>query len=138
MRRIPALVVTTLVVAVLAVATGCSEPGTAVVDGEGITGTYTVNGVDARGEEYSGTVVIEATDVGDEYLVRWLVTGAIQEGIGVLRGDVFEVDWSTISAPVGDARGTARYTLSDNGDFTGTRTIDGVDGIGTETIFQEA
>ncbi len=137
MRRIPALVVTALVV-VLAAATGCSEPGTAVVDGEGITGTYTVNGIDARGEEYSGTVVIEATDTGDEYLIRWLVTGAIQEGTGVLRDNVFEVDWSTISAPAGDARGTARYTLADNGDLTGTRTIDGVDGVGTETIFQEA
>ena len=138
MRRTAVIAAAIVMFATGTVAAGCSEPGTAVVDGEGIVGTYTVNGVDARGEEYSGTVVIEATDVADEYLVRWLVTGALQEGVGVLRGTEFEVSWSTISSPTGDAGGTARYTLSDSGDLTGTRTIDGVDGVGTETIFQEA
>ena len=136
MRRTAVIAVVLVTLATGAVA--CSEPGTAVVDGEGIVGTYSVNGVDVRGEEYSGTVTIEATAVADEYLVRWLVTGALQEGTGVLRGTEFEVRWSTISAPAGDATGTARYTLNDNGDLTGTRTIDGVDGTGTETIFQEA
>ncbi|MEZ5245107.1 MAG: hypothetical protein R2707_08435 [Acidimicrobiales bacterium] len=138
MRRTVTLLVTALVLAAVPVATGCSEPGTAVVDGEGILGTYTVNGIDVRGEEYSGTVVIDATEVGDEYLVRWLITGTLQEGIGTLTGNEFEVEWTTISAPGGDASGTARYVLADNGDFIGTRTIDGVDGVGTETIFQKA
>ncbi len=117
---------------------GTSEPGSEVVDGEGILGTYTVNGVDVRGEEYSGTVVIEPGDASDEYIVQWLVSGAIQSGVGVLDGDEFEVSWLTVSSASGDASGTGSYVVQPNGDLVGTRTIDGIEGTGTETIFQEA
>ncbi len=46
----------------------CALPGDFAVgkDSEvGLSGTYTVNGLDAQGVEYSGTVVIVATDVVD-------------------------------------------------------------------------
>lgn len=140
MRRTAALAtaVTALFGGLAPIAAGCSTPGTQVVDDVGIIGTYTVNGIDPRGEEYSGTVVIAAGEGTDVYVVEWLVAGAIQEGTGVLRGDRLEVDWRTISAPTGDATGTASYTVGPDGDLVGTRTIDGVDGVGTEEIFQEA
>ena len=124
--------------AALAVSAGCSIPGSEVVDGAGIIGTYTVNGTDAVGIEYSGTVVIEAGESSDTYVVQWIVTGAIQEGVGRLRGDRFEVTWRNVASPRGDVGGTATYVLDDEGNLTGTRTIDGVDGVGTEEIFQEA
>lgn len=113
---------------------GTSEPGSEVVDGEGILGTYTVNGVDVRGEEYSGTVIIDAGDGVDEYVVQWLVSGAIQSGVGVgvLDGDEFEVTWLTVSSGSGDATGTGSYVVQPNGDLVGTRTIDGIEGTGTE------
>ncbi len=118
---------------------GCSVPGSEVVDGEGITGTYTVNGTDAVGIEYSGTVVIEATDESDVYAIQWIITGSIQEGTGRLRGDRLEVDWRSVTEPRdGGSAGTAVYTVQSDGDLVGTRTIDGVDGVGTEEIFQEA
>ena len=117
---------------------GCSIGGSQVVDGEGIVGTYTVNGVDPVGIEYSGTVVIDETDTPSTYTVQWIVTGAISEGVGTLTGDRFEVTWTSVASPRGESSGTAGYTVDDDGNLTGTRTIDGVDGVGTEEIFQQA
>ena len=127
-----------LAVAAVAFCGGCSIPGSEVVDDVGIVGTYTVNGVDAVGIEYSGTVVIDATDEADIYTVQWIVTGAIQEGRGRLDGDRFEVDWSSVTSPRGESSGTAAYMVEADGDLVGTRTIDGVEGVGTEEIFQDA
>ncbi len=127
------------IVLVLVVLGGCSVPGSEVVDGEGIIGTYTVNGTDAVGIEYSGTVVIDATDEADLYAVQWIITGSIQEGVGRLTGDRLEVTWRSVTEPRdGGSSGTAVYTVQSDGDLVGTRTIDGVDGVGTEEIFQEA
>lgn len=118
---------------------GCSIPGSAVVDGPGIVGTYTVNGVDAVDIEYSGTVVIEPIDgTDDQYAIQWIITGAIHEGVGTLSGDRFDATWTAITSPRGEGSGSARYTLTDDGRLVGTRTIDGVTGEGTEEIFPEA
>lgn len=119
-------------------AAGCSTPGTQVEDQPGLAGTYAVNGTDPVGIEYSGTVVIEEADDPDTFVVRWIVTGAIQEGIGTLDGDRLDVVWQSTTSPRGDSRGTATYTVDDDGNLTGSRTIEGVDGVGTEEIFQDA
>ena len=111
--------------------------GTPVRDGPGITGTYVVNGFDPLGTEYSGVVVITAGAHPNQVLMEWLVTGAIQEGVGIIDGDSLSVEWSTLEGPRGDAAGTATYTVADDGVLTGTRTISGVDGVGTEEIFPD-
>ena len=78
-------------------ASACAFPGDSIRDEEGIIGTYTVNGVDPVGIEYSGTVTIVETDVADEYAVEWIVTGTIQQGTGRLDGDRFEVEWVSVT-----------------------------------------
>ncbi|MCB1000520.1 MAG: hypothetical protein KDB40_14585 [Acidimicrobiales bacterium] len=126
-----------LVVVLTVVLVRCALPGATIDDHEGIVGTYVVNGVDPNGVEYSGTVTITDTDAADRYVVQWLVTGAIQEGTGVLTGDRFEVTWRTTSSGTGEASGTASYTIDAEGVLRGTRTIDGIAGSGTEDIFPE-
>ncbi len=116
---------------------GCAFPGDSIVDGEGIVGVYTVNGIDPTGVEYSGTVTIVATDDPSVYEMEWLVTGGIHEGVGRLSGNRLVVDWSTVSG-VDNVSGTAVYTVDEDGVLTGERTTDGNDGVGTEEIFPEA
>ncbi|HEY5684557.1 MAG TPA: hypothetical protein VIY70_04210 [Acidimicrobiia bacterium] len=118
----------------LAVA-ACSLPGSQVDDGPGIVGTYVVNGVDPLGVEYSGTVVISEGDAVSEFVMTWLVTGAIHEGTGILVGEELRVEWVTVQGPRGDSTGAAVYTLGEDGTLVGTRTVDGLEGAGTEEIF---
>lgn len=115
----------------------CGLPGDSLDDGEGILGTYVVNGVDPTDVEYSGTVIISGGDAPDRYDVQWLITGAILGGDGVLTGDRFVVEWATITSPRGESTGTADYVIGDDGVLRGERRIDGVDGVGTEEIFPE-
>ena len=128
---------TVLAVVLAAVVGACVVPGSTIRDGPGLTGTYVVNGVDPLGVEYSGTVIIgRASDPG-RYTVEWIVTGAIHEGTGTLSGDGFVVEWTTLRGPREGATGTADYTVEDDGRLVGTRTVDGLDGVGTEEIFPE-
>ena len=113
----------------------CGLPGDSLDDGDGIVGTYVVNGVDPAGIEYSGTVTIR--EAGTGYAVQWLVTGSIQAGTGTLVGDRFVVDWQTVTDPRGASTGTAEYVVGDDGVLRGNRTVDGVDDAGTEEIFPE-
>jgi hypothetical protein len=113
----------------------CGLPGDGLDDGEGIVGTYVVNGVDPTGTEYSGTVSIRSA--GDEYVIQWLVTGSIQEGSGRLVGDRLFVDWRTVTDPRGTSTGTAEYVVGDDGVLRGERFVDGVEDVGTEAIFPE-
>lgn len=115
----------------------CGLPGDTLEDGEGIIGTYVVNGVDPTGTEYSGTVTIADGDATGEFAVQWIITGAIQEGTGVLDGDRFVVDWRTVSGGRGESTGTAEYTVAADGSLAGTRTVDGDATPGTEEIFPE-
>ncbi len=116
----------------------CGLPGDTLEDDrEGILGTYVVNGADPSEVEYSGTVTIAEGDAPGEYAVQWIITGAIQEGTGVLDGDVFLVEWRTVSGGRGESGGTGEYTVGTDGVLRGTRTVAGVDDIGTEEIFPE-
>lgn len=113
----------------------CGLPGDTLDDGDGIVGTYVVNGVDPSGTDYSGTVTIRPA--GDEYVVQWLVTGSIQDGTGRLVGDRFVVEWETVTDARGYSAGSAEYVVGDDGVLRGERRIDGVDDVGTEEIFPE-
>jgi len=114
----------------------CGLPGDAIVDGEGIAGTYVVNGTDPTGIEYSGTVVISRT--GDAtYDIEWIVTGAVQIGAGRLDGDNLVVEWSAVADPRGAIGGVATYTVGADGTLSGERTIAGVPGVGREDILPE-
>lgn len=115
----------------------CGLPGDSLDEGEGIVGTYVVNGVDPSGVEYSGTVTIAAADDADVYDVQWLVTGSIQRGVGRLRGDRLTVDWETLTSPRGESAGTAEYVVGDDGVLRGERLVAGTDEVGTEEIFPE-
>lgn len=113
----------------------CGLPGDSLDDGEGIVGTYVVNGVDPTGTEYSGTVTIRES--GGAYVVQWIVTGSIQEGTARLVGDRLTVDWRTVTDARGPSSGTADYVVGADGVLRGERLVDGVDDPGTEEIFPE-
>jgi hypothetical protein len=115
----------------------CGLPGDSLDDGAGILGTYVVNGTDPAGVEYSGTVTIVDGDGPGRYVVQWIITGGIQEGTGVLRGDQLDVEWRSVTDARGVSGGTAEYTVGDDGVLRGTRLIDGGDAVGTEEIFPE-
>jgi hypothetical protein len=104
-------------------------------DSTGISGVYTVNGVDPTGLEYSGTAVIVDTESG--YDIEWIVTGVIQRGIGTLVGDTLTADWEATSS-AGGGSGRSIYTVRDDGALIGERFIDGVDESGIEELFPEA
>ena len=117
----------------------CALPGDlpAGRTGSGIAGTYTVNGVHSSGEEYSGTVVITETTGPDRFDLEWLVTGTIQRGTGVQRGDRLTVEWQSVVAADGDIRGGGSYRIDPDGRLIGTRTVVGVDEPSTEELFPD-
>jgi hypothetical protein len=118
----------------------CGLPGDTLEDPDdrdGLAGTYVVNGTDPSGVEYSGTVTIAEGDDPGRFTVQWIVTGSIQQGVGMLEGDRFVVDWSTTSSGSGESSGTAHYTLGNDGVLRGTRTVDGAAESGSEEIFPE-
>ena len=129
MTRAPAtLALITLLV------TACTVPGSQVDVGDGLAGTYVVNGVDPVGIEYSGTAVIGETQDPDRFVLSWIVTGSIQSGTGTKTGDTLEVEWQVTEGPRSGSTGTATYTLTDDGWLIGERLIDGTEGVGTEEI----
>ena len=127
-----------LPVLLLVVAVGCAGPRPPVAVGPGLTGTYVVNGFDPAGVEYSGIVRITEGDAPDRLAFEWVITGAILDGVGTIRGSTVDVEWRAVD-PVrsGGATGTATYTITDDGHLMGTRTVDGTDGVGTEEIFPQ-
>jgi hypothetical protein len=126
-------------IAFLVMVYACALPGDLAVgrDGEGLPGIYTVNGVDPVGQEYSGTMVIKATDIDDRFDVEWIVTGAIQNGVGTLSDDVFTVEWTEVNNATGDGTGTTVYQVMADGGMVGTWRADGFDQPGTEEVFPE-
>lgn len=112
----------------------CTVPGSQVDVGDGLAGTYVVNGVDPVGTEYSGTAVIGETESPDEFVLSWIITGSIQSGTGVRTGDTLDVVWQVDEGPRSASTGTASYTITDDGWLIGERLVDGTDGIGTEEI----
>jgi hypothetical protein len=112
----------------------CTVPGSQVDVGDGLAGTYVVNGVDPLGIEYSGTVVIGETQDPDEFGMEWIVTGSIQTGTAHKVGDTLEVEWQVTEGPRAGSTGTATYAITDDGWLVGERFIAGTDGTGTEEI----
>ena len=104
-------------------------------DEDDITGTYTVNGVNPFGEEYSGTAVIVRNEVG--YDIEWIVTGVIQRGTAQLDGVTLTAEWEATSSATGGS-GRSVYTVEADGSIIGQRFVDGIDGAGSEELFPEA
>lgn len=119
----------------------CALPGSLPADEDrtaGLPGTYTVNGTDPLGGEYSGTVVITATDAADTFGLEWIITGAVQSGTGVRTGDELAVTWTSVASGNGsEIRGTGTYSIGDDGRLTGTWSSEGASGTGSEEIVPE-
>ena len=99
-----------------------------------IVGVYAVNGVDAGGADYSGTLKIEPGEEAGQYKLRWIVTGAIQEGVGFIAGNQLKARWHNIEG-VTRSQGDIIYTITTLGELDGVRTIDGYEGEGWEKAF---
>ena len=99
-------------------------------DGDPWTGRWLINGQSAQDTEYSGSLTIRRTSNG--YELQWLVTSDIALGEGRLVGNRLEATWRSTSTISNEATGTATFTLDADGSVSGSRTIDGVDGVGTE------
>ena len=127
------------VVGFLVMLYSCALPGDlpAGLSGDGLAGTYTVNGTDPTGAEYSGTAVLTVGDAADTYAIQWIITGGLQEGTGTLVGDELTVSWSSLDAATGGASGTGSYSLADDGRLVGGRSTEGLDGVGSEELFPE-
>lgn len=99
-------------------------------DGDPWTGRWLINGQSAQDTEYSGSLTIRQATIG--YDLQWLVTGDISLGEGRLVGSRLEATWRSTSTIAEEATGAANFTIDSDGNLHGTRTIDGVDGVGTE------
>jgi hypothetical protein len=99
-------------------------------DGDPWTGRWLINGQSAQDTEYSGSLTIRRAAIG--YELQWLVTGDISLGEGRLVAGRLEVTWRSTSTIAEEATGRASYLIDARGGLQGTRTIDGVDGVGTE------
>lgn len=92
-------------------------------------GRWLVNGVDAFGSEYSGSLTIR--DADDGYLLEWIITGALVSGSGELEGGVLVAEWKSL-APGREAQGRAEYRLEGD-QLIGVVSPDGVADKGRET-----
>ena len=99
-----------------------------------ITGIYAVNGIDVGGADYSGTLKIEKGNQPGTYKLHWIVTGAIQEGEGVIVGNQLKARWHNLEG-ISQAEGDIVYTITTLGELDGQRTIDGFEGAGWEKAF---
>lgn len=99
-------------------------------DADPFTGRWLINGVDARGVEYSGSLVIAVEDGG--YSLQWIVTGSIRSGTGRRDEGTLSAEWMADESIGPAGRGRAVYVLQPEGTLHGTLTEIGVDGVGTE------
>ncbi len=72
-------------------------------------GEYGVEGRNADGKDYEGTVII--AKVGGGYRLKWKVDGSEYEGKGTLADNLLTVDWGGTTPIV--------YALADDGSLTG-------------------
>ncbi len=111
---------------------GADAPADNVPD---ILGSYALNAIDGSGEEYGGTLSIFAGDAPNEFKMQWLVSGDIQEGIGVLDGNQLTFTWESVEGTDQHLSGHGSYTVTVNGELYGLRYIDGVEDPGQETAY---
>jgi hypothetical protein len=123
-----------LTLAVMLLTSACVLTGGKDALPNSIVGSYLLNGVDPTGAEYAGHLTIESGEGPDEYRLQWIVNG-VQEGTGSLEAETLRVEWVTVEGVDPDARGTAVFTVRDDGSLVGTRTVAGFDGFGTEEAF---
>lgn len=102
-------------------------------DGDPFTGRWLVNGTDAEGVEYSGSLTI-ATEAGS-YDLQWIVTGGINSGVGELRSGRLTANWITVDGVIPGRAGTAAYLVDVDGNLQGVTTVDGAEGTGEEEGF---
>lgn len=111
---------------------GADAPADNVPD---IIGSYALNATDGSGEEYGGTLSIFAGGAPNEYKMQWLVSGDIQEGIGILEGNQLTFTWKSVEGTDQDLSGYGSYTVTVNGELYGTRYLDGVEEPGQEAAY---
>ncbi|NOX62025.1 MAG: hypothetical protein GXP42_08775 [Chloroflexi bacterium] len=100
-----------------------------------LVGTYSVNGFDPLGVEYGGLLTIQPGDKPGEYKLQWIITGSVQEGVGVIQGNQLIVEWRSVQARGQNSRGRTIYTITTKGELYGERTVEGYDQPGTEEAF---
>lgn len=100
-----------------------------------VAGDYVVNGVDPLGSEYSGVLKIERGMVAGQYRLQWIVTGSLQEGDGVLTGNVLRAEWRTSAEQRIRAQGVVTYTVTTAGELHGPRSLAGNPHEGHEAAF---
>ncbi|MDX2468470.1 MAG: hypothetical protein QNL12_14220 [Acidimicrobiia bacterium] len=125
-RRYGVFVTIALLLAI--VTAGCAFPEEAF-DGS-LEGTYYVNGFDPQGVEYGGHLTITTTADPTTYEMQWIVTGSVQQGIGVVDGGQLLVEWDAIEGF--DTQGTAIYEIGEEGELNGERIVAGEEGAGSE------
>lgn len=111
---------------------GADAPPDAVPD---LAGWYYVNGFDPLGTEYGGNLTIMPGNSPGQYKLQWIITGSIQEGIGTLDGNRLIVQWRTTEGMGPGATGVTTYTVTTERELYGTRSADGLEGVGTEKVF---
>ena len=104
---------------------------TSIVNARPLGGTYNVKGTNPGGKSsYTGTAKITAAKNGN-YVIHWKV-GSVYDGVGILQGDTFKVNWGNLANPEG---GVVTYTVDPNGTLKGIwYTFKNPNTLGTETL----
>jgi hypothetical protein len=127
----------------LALLSACSDDGEGEIKGAdaspgavpALAASYTVNGVDPQGTEYSGNLQVLPGDAAETYALQWIITGSIQEGFGQVQGNQLLVRWRTTDGIGLGVTGITTYTITTEGELYGPRTVDGVELAGEEKAF---
>ncbi len=127
----------------LALLSGCSDDGEGEIKGAdappdavpALAASYSVNGVDPQGTEYSGNLQVRPGDAAETYALQWIITGSIQEGFGQVQGNQLLVRWRTTDGIGLGVTGLTTYTITTEGELHGPRTVDGTPKAGTEKAF---
>jgi len=100
-----------------------------------LEGTYFLNGVDRDETEYSGTLILTSTEDPNVYEMQWIITGSIQTGTGTVEGADLLIEWAAVEGFDTASHGSGIYSIADNGDMSGERTVAGQPGTATEDAF---
>lgn len=111
---------------------GADAPADNVPD---IIGEYALNAEDATKERYGGSLFVKAGSQPGEYILQWLVSGDIQEGVGTLEGNQLTFTWKSVEGTDQFLSGHGTYTVTVNGELYGKRYVDGVEEPGTESAY---
>jgi len=131
-----------IVVAALLVLSGCSKDRNLIKGADApvnavptLSPSYTVNGFDPLGAEYSGNLQVRPAATAGQYDLQWIVTGSVQQGVGRIEGNRLLVTWQTMPGSVIAATGISTYTITARGELYGERTTNSVSERGTEKAF---